>query len=360
MSAAPQFREQNDTFNAGFWRAALDACPESLAVVETGRILYADRAFGKAFGFPRTTELQGRLLADLLPQSTRFLNSQEIQFATPEGRIQIEASTSEFEADQRVFQVICIRPAPQANFVGGSSGEAQTRQSIRQLSAGIAHDLNNIMTGIMLYSDLLISGIEAGSRFRHHAEAIHKAGTNGVSLIQQLMIPSREEALAIQPLSWNQVVSEMMSLLTRLSGENIEIESKLAEPSGLVKIDSGSAERIILNLVLNARDAMPAGGKITLSTRNCTFCFANSANKTTRPIPCVEFSVADTGSGMDSKTLKQVFRPFFTTKSRNRGNGLWLTVVHDIIKQCGGEIAIESSVGKGTRVIIRMPRIEVS
>jgi two-component system cell cycle sensor histidine kinase/response regulator CckA len=161
-------------------------------------------------------------------------------------------------------------------------------------------------------------------------------------------------------LSLNQVISEMASLLTRLVGDNIEIESKLDEAAGLIKMDLGQAQQIILNLVLNARDAMPMGGKITLSTRNWTARFANSRKEASRPLPCVEFAVTDTGTGMDKKTLAQVFRPFFTTKTRSRGTGLGLTMVRSVVKQRGGEVEIESELGKGTQVTIRMPRIEVS
>lgn len=356
MNANAQLREE-ESFDPAWLMAGLDVCLAGVAVVERGRILYANNAFGKSSGVMSSAELRGRSVTDLLPRSTRYLDARDVENRLAEGRSQIEASISGFEQNRRAFQIVCVHPVPAGT---GSDGAPQNAQEAGQLSAGIAHDLNNIMTGIMLYSDLLISGIEIGSRFRHHAEAIHKAGSNGSSLIQQLMSPSGQESLAIQPLSWNQAVSEMVSLLTRLSGDSIEIETKLAEPAGFVKIDSVSAQRIIVNLVLNARDAMPAGGKIILSTRNSSFSFANSENQEGRPIPCVEFSVTDNGSGMDSDTLKQAFRPFFTTKSRNQGNGLGLTVVHDLIKQAGGEIALESCLGTGTRVTIRMPRIEIS
>jgi signal transduction histidine kinase len=157
----------------------------------------------------------------------------------------------------------------------------------------------------------------------------------------------------------NQVISEMASLLTRLVGETIEIKTNLAETAGLVNMDAGKVQQVILNLTINARHAMPNGGKITLSTRNCTQRSANSEKKLSRPIPCIEFSVTDTGFGMDKKTLAQVFRPFFTTRPRSQGQGLGLTMVQSLVKQAGGEIEIESEPGKGTRVIIRIPRADV-
>jgi hypothetical protein len=226
------------------------------------------------------------------------------------------------------------------------------------LSAGVAHDFNNLLTGILLYSDLLLEGLDVKSGFRRHAEAIHKASTDGVSLIQQLMIPSADQPFPTEAISWNQIASGMTSLLNRLVGADIEIGTNFVEPLGQVRIDPSQVRRIILNLVLNARYAMPMGGKVVLSTRNCTSTLKNSEKKRAGAVPCVEFSVTDTGTGMDKKTLAQVFRPFFTTKPRSQGNGLGLTVVHDLVKQAGGDVEIESELGKGTRVMVRLPRIE--
>lgn len=358
MSANPQLREQEDFFDPALLMAGVDVCAEGLAVVESGRVIYANRAFGKTNGAAHSSHLRGRLLADLLPDGTRYLTSTDPHIGLASGPVQIEALVCDFQENQRLFQVVCIRSIRrQSSDV--PPGESQQMEAIGRLSAGIAHDLNNMLAGIMLYSDLLIAGLEADGHFRRHAEAIHKAGANGVSLIQQLMTPPGAEIVAIQPLSWNQVASDMSSLLTRLVGENIEIETKFSEPLGLVSMDSGKVQRIILNLTLNARDAMPKGGKITLSTRNAGFRFANSENKTSQPVPCVEFAVTDTGTGMDKKTLERVFRPFFTTKPRSQGNGLGLTTVRSIVRQAGGEVEIESELGKGTRVTIRVPQIEV-
>jgi signal transduction histidine kinase len=324
MRAIAQFRGREEPFDPVLLMAALDACPESVAVVEKGRIIYAGRAFGTTLNFSSGSDLRGRLLMDLLPESTRYLDQWETPCSLDSGPVQIEASVSDFQENQRTFQVICIRPVPQSKHV--PRWESQKMETIGRLSAGIAHDFNNLLTGIMLYSDLLIAGLEEDCRLRRHAEAIRKAGTNGVSLVQQLMTPARKQAMAIQLSSWNHAVSETASLLIRLVGENIELETKLSETAGLVKIGSGQMQQIILNLALNAKHAMPMGGKITISTRNCAFRLASSRKKGSQPTPCVEFVLTDTGRGMDKKTLAQVFRPFFTTKPRNEGNGLGLTI----------------------------------
>jgi signal transduction histidine kinase len=360
MSANAQLREREEPFDPTLLRAGVDECPEGLAIVESGRILYANRAFGKTSGLVRDSELRGQLLTDLLPQSTRYIEAEEARFSPGESPGEIEALSSDFQANQRALRVICIRSVKRRNDSGVSGQESRKMEALGRMSVGVAHEFNNLLTAMMLYSDLLMAGLEPGSRLRRHAEAIHKAGADGRSLVHQLMLPSREEEAPMQPVSWNQLVADMASLLTELVGEDIEIETKLLEPLGMVKMDPGQVRRIILNLVLNARYAMPKGGKITLSSRNCAARFANSENKKSRSVPCIEFAVTDTGAGMDKKTLAQVFRPFFTTKPRSQGSGLGLTMVRDIVEKAGGEVQIESELGRGTHVTIRVPRIEVS
>lgn len=274
--------------------------------------------------------------------------------------VQIEASISDFQENQRDLQLVCIRSFSKPNNSEASPSQPRKLETIDRSLPGIAHDFGNVLTGILLYSDLLVEGLDANSRLRRYAEAIRVAGTTGVALVQQLTNPMPEDPVVIQPLSLNQVISEMASLLTRLVGETVEIKTNLAEPAGLVKMEAGKVQQIILNLTLNARHAMPNGGQITLTTRNCIRRIANSEKKSRPPISWVEFSVTDSGTGMDKETLAKAFRPFFTTKPRTQGHGLGLSMVQSIVKQAGGEVQIESELGKGTRVIIRIPRVDVS
>jgi signal transduction histidine kinase len=360
MRMSAQRREQEQPFDPAVLLAGVDGWPESIAILESGRILYANRAFGKANGIVSSSELRGLQLTDLLPQSTRFIDAEETSLSSANAIVQMQASISDFQESQRALQLVCIRAFPQPNSRDAPPAQSQKLEDIDRSLPGIAHDFGNLLTGILLYSDLLVAGLEEGSRLRRHAEAIRSAGTNGVTLIQQLTNPSLEGPAIVQPASVNQVISEMASLLTRLVGETIEIKTNLAETAGLVKMDAGKVHQIILNLTINARYAMPNGGKITLSTRNYTQRIANSERKLNQPIPCVEFSVTDTGCGMDKKTLAQVFRPFFTTRPRSQGQGLGLTMVQSLVKQAGGEVEIESELGKGTRVTIRIPRADLS
>jgi len=231
--------------------------------------------------------------------------------------------------------------------------EAQKIEAIGRLVGGVAHDFNNLLTGIMLYCDLLTSGLEKGSRLRNHAEEIRMAGEQGAALIQQLLAIGRQQVVEPRVLSLNDVISDTRNLLSRLIRENIRLVFHLADDLGKVKIDPTQVQQILLNLVLNGRDAMADGGLITIQTKNCpgpAKCGDDSAAGT------VCLRVTDTGCGMDAETRSRLFEPFFTTKRPGQGNGLGLATIYNVVKQNGGSIEIESEPGQGTQVCILLPR----
>jgi signal transduction histidine kinase len=235
--------------------------------------------------------------------------------------------------------------------------DAHKMEAIGRLVGGVAHDFNNLLTGMVLCSELILAGLEENSGLRRFAEEIRKAGEQGAGLIQQLMAVARQRAVEPQLLSLNDVVSDVRNLLTRLIGENIELVAELADDLGLVKMDPAQVQQIILNLVLNARDAMPDGGRVTLNTRNC---YGSQPGGTKQKQSCdswVEFEVTDTGCGMDAETRSRLFEPFFTTKKPGHGNGLGLATVFRIVTHEGGRIAVESEPGRGTRVVVYLPRV---
>jgi two-component system cell cycle sensor histidine kinase/response regulator CckA len=236
--------------------------------------------------------------------------------------------------------------------------EAQKMEAIGRLVGGVAHDFNNLLTGIMLYCDLLMAGLEGSSRLRHHAEEIRLAGEHGGALIQQLLAVARQQVVEPRVLSLNEVVARMRNLLSRLIGENIDLVTELADDLWCVKMDPAQAQQIILNLVLNARDAMPDGGRVTLQTRNCAGVQEKRDGQDQDLTPGIELTVTDTGCGMDAETRSHLFEPFFTTKRPGQGNGLGLATVHNVVQQDGGTIAVESELGQGTRVIVRLPRVQ--
>jgi PAS domain S-box-containing protein len=225
--------------------------------------------------------------------------------------------------------------------------EAQKMEVIGRLVGGVAHDFNNLLTGIMLYCDLLRDGLKPGSRLRRHAEEIRLAGDHGAAMVQQLLAVARQQPVNPQVLSLNEVVIGTRNLLRRLIGDNIQLTTSLSRSLWLVKVDPAQVQQVILNLVLNARDAMPEGGRIRLETRNSKMRGADRA---------IEFTVTDTGCGISEEVRSHLFEPFFTTKGPGQGNGLGLATVHDIVCQCGGSITVDSEVGRGTRVTVRLPR----
>ena len=232
--------------------------------------------------------------------------------------------------------------------------EAHKMEAIGRLVGGVAHDFNNLLTGMVLCSELILAGLEKNHRLRRFAEEIRKAGEQGAGLIQQLMAVARQQVVEPRLLSLNEVVSDVRNLLTRLIGENIELVAELADDLGLVKMDPAQVQQIILNLVLNARDAMPDGGRVTVSTRNSS---GPGRNGNQFSDAWITLTVGDTGCGMDEKTRSRLFEPFFTTKKPGQGNGLGLATVLRIVTHEGGTIEVESETGKGTRMVVHLPRV---
>jgi two-component system cell cycle sensor histidine kinase/response regulator CckA len=240
--------------------------------------------------------------------------------------------------------------------------DAHKMEAIGRLVGGVAHDFNNLLTGMVLCSELILAGLEKNSRLRRFAEEIRNAGEQGAGLIQQLMAVARQRAVEPRLLCVNEVVSEVRNLLTRLIGENIELVVDLAEDLGVVKMDPAQVQQIILNLVLNARDAMPDGGRITLRTANCDGPNLPRSGRSEGKQFCdswIALAVSDTGCGMDAETRSRLFEPFFTTKKPGQGNGLGLATVHRIVKHECGTIEVESEKGKGTRVVVHFPRVSL-
>jgi PAS domain S-box-containing protein len=234
---------------------------------------------------------------------------------------------------------------------------AQKMEAIGQLSGGIAHDFNNHLGVIIGYSRVLRKALSGNDALCDHALEIEKAGRRAASLTKQLLAFSRQQVLTPAVLSLNALASEMESMLPQLLGEDIQVSLELDADLGCVKADQSQIEQVIMNLAVNARDAMPTGGKLKIRTANVEF---NQAYTWTHPGSktgnYVLLAVTDTGSGMDSRTLAHIFEPFFTTKERGKGTGLGLATVYGIVKQSNGYIWVDSAPGKGTSFEIYLPR----
>jgi PAS domain S-box-containing protein len=235
---------------------------------------------------------------------------------------------------------------------------AQKMEAVGRLSGGIAHDFNNLLGVILGYIQLMKRRLVPGDQYEF-AEEIEKASQRAVSLTRQLLAFSRQQVLEPVILNLNTLVFEMEKMLPRLIGEDIQLNLILDRDIGQVKADPGQIEQVVMNLAVNARDAMPAGGTLTIRTDNAVLDadYAREHPGST-PGQYVRLTVTDTGTGMDAETQAHIFEPFFTTKGRDKGTGLGLATVYGVVKQSSGYIAVASEVGKGASFTIFLPRIE--
>ena len=234
--------------------------------------------------------------------------------------------------------------------------QSQRLEAVGQLSGGIAHDFNNLLTAISGYSEMIRAGLPKGHALHEDVDEVLKASHRAAGLTRQLLAFSRQQVLQPRVLNLNDIIVETQKMLTRVIGEHIEVSTALEPDLGLVKADPGQIEQVLLNLCVNARDAMPEGGRITIETQNTTLDLSLARSDVAdAQRPYTMLVVTDTGIGMDEDTKARIFEPFFTTKDPEKGTGLGLATVYGIVQQSGGDIWVYSEPGHGTTFKIYLP-----
>ena len=235
--------------------------------------------------------------------------------------------------------------------------QSQKLEAIGRLAGGVAHDFNNLLTGILGYADFALKSLPENHASRPDLLEIERAGTRAAALTGQLLAYARRQMIAPKIVSLNELVTNMENLLRRLIGEDVDLETRCASELWPAQIDPGQFEQVIINLAVNARDAMPQGGRLTIETSNCMLDDTYvSQHPEVLPGEYVMLAVADTGMGMDSATQVRIFEPFFTTKEQGKGTGLGLAVCYGIVRQANGHLWVYSERGRGTTFKVLLPR----
>ena len=237
--------------------------------------------------------------------------------------------------------------------------QAQKMEAIGRLAGGIAHDFNNLLTAILGYSELLLQQMAAETPQRADLDEIRKAGERAAALTRQLLAFSRQQILEPRVAEFNDIVTNVEKLLRRVIGADVDLITDLDPAAGRVKVDPGQMEQLLMNLAVNARDAMPDGGRLVLRTRRTELARPHHAPVVTiEPGAYLLATVSDTGAGMTPEVLKQIFEPFFTTKAAGEGTGLGLSTVYGIVQQSDGAILVDSEPGRGTTFEIYLPSVD--
>jgi PAS domain S-box-containing protein len=286
----------------------------------------------------------------------------DVNLISRDGTIrQIDVSVSPLRtgSDDSQGSVFAFRDVTEHKQLQDQFRQAQKMEAIGQLAGGVAHDFNNLLTVILGYCQLAKRKTKDNESLRQDLDQIEEASDRATTLVGQLLAFSRKQVLRLETINLNDVVARSEKMLIRLIGEDIDLVTNTTGEIGQVRADAGQVEQIILNLVVNARDAMPNGGKLTIETANVELDenYAKMHLEVT-PGHYVLLAISDTGHGMDAKTQARVFEPFFTTKELGKGTGLGLSTVFGIVKQSGGHIWLYSETGKGTTFKIYLPRVD--
>ncbi len=356
------------------YRTLVQNANDAIFIIQDGVIKFSNRKTEKLFGYSER-ELAAIPFSDHIhpadrekvgdgnlekprqsdfpkPPSFRIRNKSGLEFWVELKSVDIEWDTK--PATLNFASDITEQKKLEAQFL-----QAQKMEAVGRLAGGVAHDFNNLLTVINTNSQLALMDLKEWDPLREKFESIQTAGERAANLTRQLLAFSRRQIVEMKVISLNTILRDLEKMLRRLIGEDIILTSILDGNLGRVRADAGQIEQVIFNLVVNARDAMPKGGKLTIETANVNLDQEYThAHMGVKPGPYVMLSVSDNGVGMEAEVRERIFEPFFTTKEKGRGTGLGLSTVYGIIKQTGGEISFYSEPGQGTTFKIYLPQVD--
>jgi two-component system, cell cycle sensor histidine kinase and response regulator CckA len=347
--------------------------PKWMYDVETLRFLEVNEAAIRSYGYSRD-EFLAMTIKDIRPAEDipLVLASVAGDRATNKfgvwrhqkkdgSMILVEVTTHTFAVDGRACRLAIARDVTETTRLEEQLRQAQKMDAVGRLAGGVAHDFNNVLSVILSYAELMLGATKPGDPIRDDIVEIRKAGRRAADLTLQLLMFSRHQVIEPKVLDLNDLLANVEKMLQRLVGEDVELVSIRGPALGRVRANPASIEQVIMNLVVNARDAMPTGGNLLIETANVTLDEAYAAEHLgARPGPHVMLAVTDTGTGMDRTTQTRIFEPFFTTKEQGKGTGLGLSTVFGIVQQSGGSIWVYSEPGKGSTFKFYLPRVDAA
>jgi len=366
--AAKQLLRQNDRK----FRLLFEEHPQPMWVsdAENQKILEVNTAAANLYEYSpeefRSLQVSDLSFPDDLPRAPRETDGHGIRVPvtvrqrTKSGRaIQVEIALHDIQYGGRAAKLAVLMDISGRMQLEDQLRQAQKMEAVGMLAGGVAHDFNNLLTIITGYSQLILNNLSSNDQNRHSVEQIMKAGERAAALTKQLLAFSRRQVLQPKVLDLNRLVTSLGAMLQRLIGEDVDLRLMLRPDLGRVNADPGQMEQVLMNLVVNARDAMPKGGILTVETSNIQLDEGYAGKHiSVKPGRYVMLAVSDNGSGMDPATKARLFEPFFTTKGSGKGTGLGLSTVFGIVKQSGGSVEVYSEMGAGTSVKVYLPRID--
>jgi two-component system, cell cycle sensor histidine kinase and response regulator CckA len=338
---------------------ALDLLPTAAALVDPEGIVLAANPDWRAC---HPTAVEGGSALDWCSEALRRNLHRGIQRAA--GGAQVRSTHVYTGADGCGRRIVVSTAGSGAILIDQEASQADDRrrknqaekmETVGRLVGGVAHDFANLLTLIAGYSDILLNRVHEKDPIRPELDEIRKAANRGARLTAQLLGFTRGQSVEPQPLNLNAVLADLQRMLGLVVGEHVHLETELSADLDQVVADPGQMEQVIMNLILNARDAMPAGGRIRIETANGEISESLAREHGIRPGPCVTLSISDSGHGIDGEAMSHIFEPFFTTKDKGKGTGLGLSTVHRIIKESGGDIWAQSAPGEGATFTICLP-----